>query len=339
MNHQYNLQFDKLCESLKLGEVSSAPHAITGGLLHRMFAVETTKGKYAIKALNPQIMARPTAMRNYIRSENIANIASNRVPALPVKIIKDKAIHEIDNQFYLIFEWIDGCSLKSHKIGKIHCEKMGSIVARIHTTDFTSIEKDNDHYNVTYETDWNSYLNKGEEFHPVWTKVLQENIDQLYMWSGKAKRSASLMSSDDKVIGHGDLEPKNVMWRDDNPIIIDWESAGYVHPMHDLVETAIYWSVDDSGRVDQEKFLAFIRGYQKHFGPLKADWKMILDHGYLSKLEWLEYNLKRSLWIECTDEKEHQLGTLEVIGTLKTIKQYEAMASELEDWLIKNQEG
>ncbi len=53
---QYNLQFEKLCDMLELGEIVGVPKAISGGLLHRMYSVETTQGKYAVKALNPQIM-------------------------------------------------------------------------------------------------------------------------------------------------------------------------------------------------------------------------------------------------------------------------------------------
>ena len=81
---QYNLQFEKLCNILKLGEIVSSPKSISGGLLHRMYAMETTQGKYAIKALNPQIMIRSTAMQNYVNSERVANIALNTIPAPPV---------------------------------------------------------------------------------------------------------------------------------------------------------------------------------------------------------------------------------------------------------------
>ena len=56
---QYNLKFEKLCNTLNLGALVGVPEAIPGGLLHRMYAVETTQEKYAIKALNPQIMLRP----------------------------------------------------------------------------------------------------------------------------------------------------------------------------------------------------------------------------------------------------------------------------------------
>src|SRR5690348_10032790 len=118
MNLQYNLQFVKLCNIFKLGEIIVTPAAISGGLLHRMYAIVTTKGKYAIKALNPQVMVRPTAMHNFIRSERIANIAVNSIPAQSAKIINGTSIQNIDNQFYLIFEWIDGDSLKFNEITK-----------------------------------------------------------------------------------------------------------------------------------------------------------------------------------------------------------------------------
>lgn len=65
MNSTYNVQFEKMCHVLNLGELIKPPEAVTGGLLHRMFAIETTQGKYAIKVLNPLIMARPTAKGTY----------------------------------------------------------------------------------------------------------------------------------------------------------------------------------------------------------------------------------------------------------------------------------
>lgn len=79
MNTLYHLQFEKLCSALELGTLIKVPEKVSGSLLHRMFAVETTRGKYAVKALNPQIMARPTALQNYIQSEKIAAALSRRI--------------------------------------------------------------------------------------------------------------------------------------------------------------------------------------------------------------------------------------------------------------------
>ncbi|WP_235439598.1 phosphotransferase family protein [Paenibacillus sp. DMB20] len=137
----------------------------------------------------------------------------------------------------------------------------------------------------------------------------------------------------ERVFSHRDLDPKNVMWKQENPIIIDWESTGDINPKHDLIETAVYWSMNESGGIDKGKFQAFVGGYQERYGIVDADWRIVLEHGYLSKLDWLEYSLKRSLQIECTDDSEQEMGTKHVAGTINALKEYEEMVSVLETWL------
>lgn len=331
---QYNLQFEKLCKILQLGEIVGVPEAMSGGLLHRMYGIETTQGKYAMKALNPQIMLRPVAMQNYIKSERIANLAANDMPALPAKKFNGTFMQEIDKQFYLVFDWVDGKSLKPNEINIVHCEKIGVILADIHMTDFSELGIINDGSDHAQLTDWNYYLQKGQENNTEWVNLLLENIDKLNDWNAMANKSAKLLASD-MVIGHRDLDPKNVMWKQDNPILIDWESAGYINPMQDLIETAIYWSENETGNIDKERFFAFIGGYKKKYGTLQANWRMVLANGFLGKLGWLEYSLKRSLWIECTDKEDQQMGTAQVTGTINAIRRYADMISELEQWLNK----
>lgn len=217
----YNLQFEKLCNTLKLGEIVGVPEEISGGLLHKMYAIETTQGKYAIKALNPQIMLRPVAMQNFIKSERIANIAANNVSALPAKKFNGTFMQEIDNQYYLVFDWVDGKSLKPNEINIVHCEKISAILSDIHRTDFSKLGISNDWSDNGQLTDWNYYLQKGQGNNTVWVNLLLENIEKLYNWNALANKSARRLASD-MVISHRDLDPKNVIWNQDNPILIDW---------------------------------------------------------------------------------------------------------------------
>jgi len=329
---QYNLQFDKLCNRLQLGELIGTPEAISGGLLHRMYRIETNQGKYAIKALNPQIMIRPAAMQNFIHSERIANLVATNVPALPAKQFNGSSVQNIDNQYYLVFDWIEGRSLKSDEINTIHCEKMGEIVAGIHMTDFSELGIVNTCSNRAQLTDWNQYLQLGQKNNTEWVNLLRENMDQLYEWDIQANNAGELLLSN-MVISHVDLDSKNVMWDQDNPVIIDWEASGYINPMQNLTETAVYWSQNESGEIDKERFSAFIGGYKKRCGTLHANWQVVLENGFLGKLGWLEYSLKRSLWIECTNEKEQEMGTEQVTETINAIKSYADKISELEEWL------
>ena len=238
----------------------------------------------------------------------------------------------MDNQFYLIFDWIEGKILKPSEVNINNCVKVGAILADIHMTDFSKLGIINNYEQNTKLTDWNYYLQKGQESDSEWVNIMLENIDNLYKWDTLANKAVRLLESD-MVISHRDLDPKNVMWSQDNPIIIDWEGAGFVNPMHELVETAVYWSENENRGVDKERFLAFIGGYKNRKGKLYADWRTVLENGF-GKLGWLEYSLKRSLWIECTDTDEQKLGTEQVVGTINSINHYAIMISELEKWLI-----
>ncbi|WP_346962368.1 phosphotransferase [Clostridium sp.] len=319
----YNLQFEKLCNVLQLGEIVHVPEKISGGLLHRMYAIKTTKGKYAIKALNPQIILRAEAMQNFINSEEIANIASKSLSALPAKRFNEIFIHKVDNQFYLVFDWIDGKSLKSSGISIAHCEKIGSMLADIHMTDFSELMIVND---------WDYYLQRGKENDSMWVNLMLKVVDKLYEWSTQAEISLRLLATD-MVVSHRDLDSKNVMWSRGKPIIIDWEAAGYVNPMAELIETAIYWSENEIGNINKERFLAFIGGYKNIYGALNANWKIVLFNGFLGKLGWLEYNLKRSLGIECVDNQEQNLGTNEVTETINALIYYSEIIPKLEKWI------
>ncbi|WP_026297173.1 phosphotransferase [Paenibacillus daejeonensis] len=332
MNNSYNVQLEELCKKLELGDLTKTPVAISGGHLHRMYAIETTNGNYAVKALNPSIMERPTALHNYIQSERIVDFLSNRIPAQPAKKFKGDFLQSIDNQFYMIFDWIVGDCKVATDITEADCKKIGSILANIHQTDYSQFDMSHASSKEAREIVWAFYLNKGKEEKAVWINDLSDSVEKLSLWNAKSNRSKKMLESE-KVLSHRDLEPKNVMWKNGEPIIIDWESAGEINPKHDLIETAIYWSINELGSVDKDKFLAFLKGHQNSYGMVQVDWRAVLDAGYFNKLEWLEYSLKRSLQIECADKVEQEMGTRQVIETLNELKEYEKLSTILVEWL------
>ncbi|EAD3615109.1 TPA_asm: phosphotransferase [Listeria monocytogenes] len=329
---KYKMEFRSLCRYSALGELVNQPKSISGGLLHRMYSVETTTGKYAVKLLNPNIMIRQAAMQNYINSEKISSFVSKRIPALPAEKKNGNIVQQVNGQFYLVFKWRNEISLAQEKIDVNHCKIIGKILADIHQTDFSKLEIiEEKSENVTL-TDWDYYFQKGKEEDAEWAEILLENLDNLERWSSSAAMASDYLSSN-RVISHRDLDPKNVLWNHYNPVLIDWESAGFINPMQDLIETTIYWSVNQNGEINQQRFFSFIEGYKEKCGELHADWKMVLATGFSGKLGWLEYSLKRSLWIECTDEEEQKMGTTQVIETMHEIRNYAEQIPNLLQWL------
>jgi len=328
-NIQYNIQLEKLCDNLEFGKLICQPKQLTGGLLHRMYSVETTSGKYAVKALNPQVMLRPMAKSNITNGERIALIASNYIPALPAKNFKNTFIQQIEEQYYLVYDWAKGKSLYGENIAVDHCEKIGRILGKLHTIDFTQFDIPKSCSNEEKIVDWNKYLQEGQKIGSPWVDKLLQNMPDLYEWNRRYLTSMKYLESS-LVIGHGDIDPKNVLWCDYQPIIIDWESAGYLNPAHEFIIDALYWS-NVKEKIDKEKFFAFLNGYLRYASLDGFDWQIVMDAG-LSP-HWLEYSLKRSLGIESADIAERKMGTEHVFGTIDYLKRYSESISQIVDWL------
>jgi Ser/Thr protein kinase RdoA (MazF antagonist) len=298
-----------------------------------MYGIETTQGKFAVKVLNPLIMQRPTARANFVRSEQIANIAANYVPAAPAIQLNGISLLEIDNCQMQAFKWVEGVILHVNDISIDHCTAIGSILANLHQGDFSALNIARPTSNTGMQlVDWNSYLTKGEVIQAEWVEQLSYTIDKLYEWDAQTNHAASKLAAH-VVISHNDLDPKNVLWNGMTPTLIDWECASYINPMQDLVETSLYWATNDSGNVVKAHFLAFIHAYKKKAGALEADWRSVLTCGFAGKLGWLAYSLRRSLGIESSDAAEQRLGTEQVTSTLQALRQYAEQIEQIEMWL------
>ena len=124
---------EKLCKEYNLGELQCNPARLTGGFTHKMYSLFTTKGKYAVKLLNPFIMRRETAMGNYRRAEAFESaLEQTDIPILPALTFNGEKMQCVDGQYFYLYTWFDGKALKSEEITQYHCEKIGGILAKIH---------------------------------------------------------------------------------------------------------------------------------------------------------------------------------------------------------------
>lgn len=105
--------FNKICLQLVLGEIMVEPTQLKGDFMHKMFSLFTTKGKYAIKLLTPYVMKRDTVFENYRIAEELeAKLEQTDIPMLPALIFNGKKMQEIDGQYFYLFNFYEGRSLK-----------------------------------------------------------------------------------------------------------------------------------------------------------------------------------------------------------------------------------
>lgn len=239
----------RLITNSNLGNKVIEISKVTGGLSHRMYKVVTDKGNYAIKELNSNIMKRPEAYSNFIFSEKVIDTAKeNGISAVGAMRINGDVIQKVKNNHYMVFEWIDGKVLKAEEITEKHSEIMGKILAQIHNIDFSEMGDKNRQDITIKEFDWKKYWKKAEQENKAYSKLLKESCDLLYELNRKANE-AMLYANHELVISHRDLDRKNVIWKESEPFMIDWEASGYINPTIELIATAWYWASGDRKKI------------------------------------------------------------------------------------------
>ena len=317
--------FEKAAEALHLGKLMSDPVQITGGLTHRMYRFETSCGRFAAKLLNPAIMQRPTALTNYARADELEDVLKeHRISAVYALERNGQKLHLLDGRYFYVYEWFDGKPLQSGEITGPHCYRMGRALAEIHGIRLQSKASPTENPWI----DWTFYLRLAEKADRSVYLMLHDALPMLDGCLTKGLAAVCRIPAF-TAICHNDMDPKNVLWAREQYRIIDLECLGEANPYCELYETALCWSDCGAFKMDFDRFAAFLRGYFTHssLSPF-VDWEALYTVS-IGRLYWLEYNLRRTLRIECSDEEERCLGLREVHATLEQIKLYNRMRDDI----------
>lgn len=270
--------YEDLCALAGLGQPLSAPAAVSGGLMHRMYALDTTSGKYAVKLLNPDIMRRPDAPGNYRRAEELESLLESRgLPILPALTVNGQKMLRLgEEQYAYLFPWYGGQAVKGAAVTARHAAAIGAALAGIHGSD----RRERRTVPEPLLIDWDALL-------PACPSLLphRDLLVSLTDRSNEAQRRLPAV----ETICHNDLDTKNVLWQGGEFRIIDLETLGWSAPSAELMTTALYWSGIDERRIDPARFDAFIQAYLAAGGERPSHWLTPLDsdQSWLSWLGWV----------------------------------------------------
>lgn len=309
---------EKICRQYNLGELKYTPAQLKGGFLHKMYSLVTTKGHYAIKLLNPFIMQRESAMENYSAAEKLEMLLQkNNIPIIPALILRDRKMQQIEGQYFYLYEWYGGKALKTREIKEIHCHKIGRLLAEIHKLG----RREEPYRRNEIHIDWKYYVGQFYTRNRDIYHLLDENISLFYEIQNNGNIAVKKLPPIVSVC-HNDMDPKNVLWKGTEMRIIDLECLGWSSPFIELYELALCWSGYERCNIDYHLFRCLLCSYAEAGGELPTDWETIYWSNY-SRLEWLEYNLKRALGIECSED-EIAIGISEAKNTIRLTAYYHA---------------
>ena len=308
-------QLQKLILQNGLGTKIVSVQTVAGGLTHKMYRVQTDRAVYAIKVLDPAIMRKKEALGNFDFSERVARTAAqNGIHAVCALQLGGKVVQNVDGAFLMVFEWLDGTSLRPKQVTLRHCNVIGQTLANLHNTDFGALG-DTPPQSTATQPHFDRYIAQAHQQNKPFAQHLQRDATMLSEWGVRATEAMDCLGGE-TVISHTDLDCKNVMWQGLTPFVIDWEASGRINPAAELVQVAWYWAGGDVENLRQNKFEAVLNGYVGTYrGRLHGCCDLVCANLY-PKLAWLQYNLKRA----CEGTGPTELADSEVTKSLQEIE-------------------
>ena len=316
----------QLFETLSLGMVTAPVTPISGGFMHRMYKVCTQNHTYAVKHLNSEIMKRSAAMENYKKAERLEAILEDAgILIVPALSFNEKKMQEFQENYFYIFDWHEGNITDWNNITAEQCRKAGNIQGRIHAIE-TGLNEPTELTAPELSTiDWNEYLAKSAECKEV-ESLLKENLPLLDYAKTELNKARQSLPNITTIIDE-DMDPKNVMWKNDEPVVIDLEYLDYGNPISSAIQLSLQWSGITLCDFDAEKQKAFFDGYFEAYDNGFRDYKSVFGLTY-TWIEWLEYNIQRALGAS-QDKAEQEMGLAEVKNTINRIKYIREMEDKI----------
>lgn len=322
----------KLMSVCGLGTTKQPLSNVSGGFLHRMYRVETDYGLFAVKHLNTEIMKRPDAFKNYLRAESMEQILEREgIPIIPALSIQGRKMQEVEGNYFYLFHWQEGSITDWYHITGEQCRMAGNILGRIHAIHPEHIEHTEPELS---NIDWTGYIQKAVEENSEILPILQENKELLIRAEQEMNR-ARLALPDLLCISDEDMDPKNIMWENGKPWVIDLECLDYGNPISHAFQLSLQWSGITTCSLSIQKVMAFFDGYLEAYDNYFRAYDEVFGLAY-TWVEWLDYNIRRALGIQCMDEAEQKMGISEVNNTIGRLRYLHSMESEIKD-ALKNQ--
>ncbi len=331
-----NEHLNIICNYLELGRPLTTPKQVYGGLLHLMWMLETDKGKYAIKQLSKNIDFTEEVKQSYELSENIAKqFAENEIPAIVSLSKQGKSLIEIEGNIYIMYPWMEAKDLDKDEVRHDYASRIAQLLAQMHLLNLNIPEITKPKYDINRDDKILGLIEQtGLSSLPFRAEL--QSCKTLIIEINKKYRQSIPTLSKVTVVSHGDLDQKNVLWDvDNNPYIIDWESARALNPTQEMLNLALDWSGIASGFLNMEIFISTVTAYKLADGAIDYEGLDVAFNGVLGNLiNWLVYNLELSLKDDLP-QSEQKLSIDQVFQALRTISYLKHSASNLKHNILK----
>ena len=324
-----NTHIEQLCSRLNLGKPHKELSSVAGGFHHRVWRLETERGTFVVKQLAPDTdLTDEAVIKHYNVTETIASkFAECGIPAVNALCEDGNFLQVIDTEAYLVYAWTDAVALDDGEVSAHHAIAVAQLLARMHRADIEIPGAEFELGEPSGEEDVDSMLSIAVKSGLKIAPLLSEQRSLLMRIARQYQHALPLLNRR-RIISHGDLDQKNVLWdSDDRPEIIDWESAHKINPTYDVITVALEWS-GITADFNQTLCSRFVAAYTSAGGTITRDLVEAALHCVLGTwLDWLMYNIGRLVNLQ--NPKQHTLGEEQVEFTLPVMVKLDDLVPSL----------
>ena len=294
-----------------------------------MWRLDTNHGFFALKQLSEDLDPNTSnPLTHFETSEAVARkFASIGIPAISAMLHNGQVLQSIGGKNYLVYPWVNAKALHRDQIGPAHVKKIAEIFAAMHLADICVPGLQEQVFEVHQEDKLTALVEFARSRNSSRTAELSEHLPMFLQQVERQQQAVDFLSTH-RVVSHGDMDHKNVLWDNPNrPLIIDWESARKLNPTHEITLEALDWS-GITLDFNEAIFDGFVAAYLKAGGIGSFDEVEAALHCVIGDwVNWLMYNVGRSIDIE--DLEQRRLGVEQVDHALATLLRLERVVPRL----------
>jgi len=279
-----------VARTFDLGPATGPAVAVEGGLINRMWRIDTTSGAYAAKQL---AHTHPAARDDYRRAHEVemAAIAAGLVIPQPVPNPRDGGpLADIDTSLpigpltVLLHRWVDGERLDpSAPVSAEVARTVAQDLARLHRIglDPTAWPSYGIWHGAPTPETWSALARRieGAGIDLPWSRDLVDHESDLRAMAERVTSEDGFVGA--TIVSHRDADAKNLMMVDGRAILIDWEVCGPTTVGHELGKSLLDLAGGSRGPILGATADALLDGYSEIAGPLPepssawfAEWLM-----------------------------------------------------------------
>ena len=322
----------QLCERLGLGTHRGIPQPVAGGFHHRMWRLDTNSGSFAIKQLADDLDMGDKATVERVNATEITARAfqEQKVPALHALGAGRQHLQLLDGVGYLVYPWTEAAACNKNGIEKKHALTVAGLLAKMHRSDIRVPElSDVPELPLTAQRVID-LVQLARERNVRESRLLQSRLDDL-IEIVELQAPAMAVLQRHRVVSHGDLDHKNVLWdAAGEPLIIDWESARRLNPTYELLLEALDWG-GITAHFETGPFATFLQAYLDAGGRIVADEvPAVADAIQGAWVGWLLYNVGRAAGLQDAHQRAVGLHQVDLsVSTLLRMERYDLRLREI----------